>query len=444
MLNPQQLPLPMPISTRTRAPAIAPSTGAPTTGGASNRGLQRHHFLDWVRIFAFFVLILYHVGMYYVSWDWHVKSPNASSTIEPLMRLTAPWRMGLLFMISGVASSFMLGKMAAGPFVRSRSRRLLIPLLFGMLVIVPLQPYFEVVEKVNYQGSFADFMPLYLTGYHGFCRGTSCLDLPTWNHLWFVAYLWLYTLLLGLVVTVWGRSWAGVSDALARQLTGWKLMVLPALVLALARVTLSGRFPATHDVVGDWYNHVQYLSLFFFGALMARHGSFWESLARMRWTGLGLALACWAFLVVFTALPDGLVVPENRPLWWDLQRSVYGLCQWSAVVAACGFAQRHLQMDGPARRYLTQAVFPVYIVHQTLIVTMAHLLQPAGLMPAIEALVLITLTLCLSFGIFEVVRRVPLLRPLFGLPRHEAPGRTFASTPAPCHSVADLVHTAQS
>ena len=108
---------------------------------------NRLYFLDWLRIIAFFVLIFYHVGMYYVSWDWHVKSPFASSAIEPLMLMSSPWRLGLLFLISGVASSFMLGKLSAPRFMRERSWRLLVPLLFGMAVIVPPQPFFEVVEK---------------------------------------------------------------------------------------------------------------------------------------------------------------------------------------------------------------------------------------------------------------------------------------------------------
>ncbi|UUZ47935.1 acyltransferase family protein [Massilia sp. B-10] len=110
----------------------------------------RLFFLDWVRIIAFLLLILYHVGMYYVSWDWHVKSPFASDTIEPFMILSSPWRLSLLFLISGVASSFMLAKIGAGKFMRQRSVRLLVPLIFGMFVIVPPQPYFEVIEKFAY------------------------------------------------------------------------------------------------------------------------------------------------------------------------------------------------------------------------------------------------------------------------------------------------------
>ena len=95
--------------------------------------------------------------------------------------------------------------------------------------------------------------------------------------------------------------------------------------------------------------------------------------------------------------------------------AMYALLAWSAMLAACGFAARHLDHDGPARRYLNEAIFPVYILHQTLIVTMAHGMKPLRLAPGIEAVLLIVLTVTLSFGIFEVVRRVRFLRHLFGL-----------------------------
>ena len=74
----------------------------------------RRHDLDWVRIAAFGLLILYHVGMYYVSWDWHVKSPAASSAIEPLMMLSSPWRLALLFLVSGAATGLLLARRPAG------------------------------------------------------------------------------------------------------------------------------------------------------------------------------------------------------------------------------------------------------------------------------------------------------------------------------------------
>ena len=108
--------------------------------------MQRRHDLDWVRVCAFGLLVLYHVGMYYVSWDWHVKSPDAGPALEPLMLLSAPWRLSLLFLVSGVATAHLLHKGAPG-FLRQRSWRLLLPLAVGMFLIVPPQTYFEIVEK---------------------------------------------------------------------------------------------------------------------------------------------------------------------------------------------------------------------------------------------------------------------------------------------------------
>jgi glucan biosynthesis protein C len=376
---------------------------------------QRLFFLDWLRIIAFFVLILYHVGMYYVSWDWHVKSVDASSAIEPLMRLSSPWRLGLLFLISGVASSFMLSKLSASSFMRQRSFRLLLPLVFGMFVIVPPQPYLEVVEKVAYAGSYGDFMRLYLSAYPGFCRGTDCLDLPTWNHLWFVVYLWVYTLLLGTIVLAFGARFNALARRVGDALTGWKVIVLPLAVLAAIRLLLVGRFPTTHALVDDWYAHADFFSLFMIGALVAQHHGFWQEVARLRWAALGIALACWACISIYFAIPDTLLSDAQVQVLRPLQRVAYAACEWCAIVAACGFARAHLQFDSDKRRYLAQAVFPVYILHQSLIVVFAHYMKPMRFQPGVEALILVVLTLTISFGVFELVRRVGVLRPLFGL-----------------------------
>lgn len=380
-----------------------------------NSQQQRLFFLDWVRIIAFLLLILYHVGMYYVSWDWHVKSVAASTAIEPLMLLSSPWRLSLLFLISGVASSFMLAKIGAGRWMRQRSVRLLVPLVFGMFVIVPPQAYFEVVEKVAYQGSYAQFLRLYVTGYGDFCRGADCLDMPTWNHLWFVAYLWVYTLLLGTAILALGARFETLAAKVASWLTGWRLIVLPVAVLAALRVALLSHFPSTHGLTDDWYNHANYLTLFVLGAMLARSPGVWARIDALRWSALGIAFACWASLIIFFSLPEQEMLKPEVHHWRMWMRVVWVLCAWCAIVAVCGFAHRHLNRDGASRRYLTEAVFPVYILHQTLIVSIAHLIKPAGIAPASEGLVLVVLTLCISFGAFELIRRFALLRPLFGL-----------------------------
>ena len=372
---------------------------------------NRHYFLDWLRIAAFGLLILYHVGMYYVSWDWHVKSPFAGPALEPWMRLSSPWRLSLLFLVSGAAVSMMLARDAGRSFVRSRSRRLLLPLLFGMAVIVPPQAYFEVVHKFGYAGTYLDFLGLYFRGAGDFCAGTRCLILPTWNHLWFVAYLWVYCVLLWALLQWRPGSLDGAARLSARWLAGPGLVLWPLAVLAALRIALA--VPSTHALVDDWFNHAQYLAVFVLGAAWARQPSVWPRIETLRWWALVIALAGWAaMLLLSTRHATPSAAPAVGVLLWRVAQAA---TQWCAILAALGFAHRHLNAGHRLHRTLVDAVFPVYILHQTLIVLLSQALRPLGWMPAVEGPLLVLGTFVLSFAGYEAVRRVRVLRPWFGL-----------------------------
>ena len=142
--------------------------------------MQRRHDLDWVRVAAFFLLVLYHTGMYYVTWDWHVKSPHASDALEPFMVSSSPWRLSLLFLVSGTATAFLFRKRAAAGkgFLGQRSWRLLVPLVFGMLVIVTPQSYYEVVEQLpgGYHDGYLAFWGRYLHAVNAGVDLASILD----------------------------------------------------------------------------------------------------------------------------------------------------------------------------------------------------------------------------------------------------------------------------
>jgi glucan biosynthesis protein C len=386
---------------------------------SSNRRID----LDWLRILAFGVLILYHVGMYYVTWGWHVKSPFASHALEPLMMLSAPWRLSLLFFVSGCATAFLHAKSSEG-FVHSRTQRLLIPLALGVWAIVPPQSWAEVTEAVGYRDGYLHFLQLYAGGYGGFCR-EDCLRLPTWNHLWFVAYLWCYTMVAALAWwAIPQRHIDRAAAAVARCLRGPGLIVWPVAVLGAIRMALVARFPDTHALVDDWFEHVNYFSIFALGVLLARETGVWEEIRRQRWMALVLALLGYGVVMAyFSHFAD--VAP---PQWMRQgQRLFYALDQWCAIVAALGFARQWNPADSRVRRYLTEAIFPFYIVHQTAIVLLAHFMKPLGLRPLVEGPLLIAATVAICLASFELVRRVGWLRPLFGLaPAAPAPVRVPA------------------
>jgi surface polysaccharide O-acyltransferase-like enzyme len=382
-----------------------------TTSAASPA--SRLLFLDWLRIAAFAILVPYHVGMYYVTWGFHVKSPFAGPGLEPWMTMSSPWRMCVLFIVSGAVTSIMLRRDAGPGFVRQRSARLLLPLLFGMLVIVPPQSYFEVVQKYAYPGSYGEFLGLYLTGSKAFCQHGRCLALPTWNHLWFLPYLWVYTVLLWSLVAVRPRWLDSLAAGFERALRGPGLVVWPIAALALTRLTLRSRFPETHALVDDWFAHALYLPMFLAGALLARRAALWPRIASWRWPGLVTAIACWAVLV--TGLPGATGGPRRA--------FVVGSLQWGALIAAFGFAHRHLNFEHGCRRYLTDAVFPVYILHQTVIIVLSQALLPFGLRPAVEGPTLVIATFALSLLGYEAARRVGPLRPFMGLSRQRLDSR---------------------
>jgi hypothetical protein len=351
--------------------------------------------------------------MLYVSWGFHIKSAHRITALEPLMLVLNPWRLALLFLVSGVATRFMLRKCALGPLLRARSTRLLIPLIFGMLVIVPPQSYLQIVESLGYPAGFPDFyLQHYLAFGPQFCPH-PCVLLPTWNHLWFVAYLWIYTMALGAVLIVAPGIVEWIERRIAPALSGGLLLVVPSVLFAAYRLVVLPNFPSTHALFGDWYNHAQFATVFLIGFVLAHTKTFWDAIERQRWLALGLAgLFFLSFLAVFWSRDLG--VPHS--LWPRLYGgTTYGFYQWLCIVAALGFARRWLTADSAARRYLTDAIFPYYIVHQTAIIMIAHQLHGRDLPAALEAGIVIGGTIVVCVLAYEIVRRVTVLRPLFGL-----------------------------
>lgn len=388
----------------------------------------REPFIDWLRIAALGLLVLYHAGMAYTSWGWHVKSghaPQVAGLVEPWMRLTAPWRMTLLFVVSGMATALLLkrrqaaaGELAAPTgWLRQRARRLLLPLVAGMLLVVPPQAWFEVRQFHAFGGSFADFLKLYYSAYGGFCApGRGCLVLPTWNHLWFLPYLFAYTALLAWVQGRWPQALAAAARRLAaRSLASplapaaW-LLGLPVLWFALTRLTLGRLFGETHAFVDDVFVHAQFAPAFFAGVLLGlargqAAPALWPRVQALRHLALALTLLSWGLLVATTPGASWRALP------WSVMQA-------GGVVAALGYASVHLQRDGAVRRYLTGAVFPVYVFHQTITVASVAWLARGSASHAFsapaEAALLVALTLAGSFAAYEIVRRVRWLAPWFG------------------------------
>ncbi len=376
-------------------------------------GDNRRYDIDALRVIAFALLILYHVGMFYVpDWGWHVKSGYAFEWLKLPMTVLNQWRMPLLFLISGVAVHFLLRSVGPGRFAWARTNRLLVPLLFGMAVVVPPQAYFQALSNGAFEGGYLAFLVRYFSfqpwppgAFDGSHVGV------TWNHLWYLPYLLAYSLLLAALLPVL-RSCAGQALLQwGRSLRGLRLWLLPVPPLVLATWLLSARYPTTHDLLHDWHTHAQYLAMFLYGYWMGADAGLWAELRRRRWWLLGAALCTFA---TFLWLRE-VTVPEP-----SVPRAMYDVVQrlngwtWILLMLAWG----HHLLNRPFRwlPYATECVYPWYILHQTITVVAGYGLATLSLGPLLEPALVVAATVLGSVLITELlIRRVRWLRPLFGM-----------------------------
>ena len=392
-------------------------------------GNARRYDIDALRVIAFALLILYHVAMFYVpDWGWHVKSGYSFEWLKLPMTVLNQWRMPLLFVISGVAVHFLLRNSSAGGFAWSRTRRLLLPRLVGMAVVVPPQAYFQALSNEAFEGNYMEFLVRYFTFQPwppGAFDGSDPAGI-TWNHLWYLPYLLVYSLLLALLLPLI-RSRAGVAFLTRwRRLRGFRLWLLPVLPLVLATWSLSGRYPTTHDLLNDWHTHAQYLAMFLYGYWIGADEGLWAELRRRRWWLLVASVLTFAAFLWLrqTTVPE----PSFARAMYDF---VQRLNSWTWILLALAWGHHLLNRPFRWLPYATQAVYPWYILHQSIIVVAGYGLATLSLGPWLEPALVLLATVLGSVLIAEGIRRISWLRPLFGMKRQPSRGAGNDATLAP-------------
>ncbi len=391
----------------------------------ANHGLTRtgrHYGLDWLRIAAFALLIVYHIAMVFSPWPWVIHTDyNFTWLIAPMALLT-PWRLPLLFAVSGFASWHLFARSRdAGAFLRARNLRLLVPLAFGMAVLIPIEMWVRVVAAGYPHG----YLQFWTSDYWriGDYWGRS---FPSWEHLWFVVYLWAYTAVLALILWRGRRHYDVLVARFVPWLTqGWRLIWLPAGLLVIARLGLQFVVADEQGLLRDWAGHANYFPLFLFGFVLAGSPILWPTLRRL-WGG-ALALAAVsgvAMLLVETSYPGNAVPPH----WvMAVARAGQVTMGWTMTLVLIQFADRFWNRDHRWRKTAAEAVFPFYLVHQPAIVLIAWYTLPLRLSAGLQFLVLLGGTALACTLTYLIGREIGWLRPLIGLgPRAPAASRPAA------------------
>lgn len=356
----------------------------------------RHYDIDWLRFLAFGLLIFYHLGMYYVKdWGWHIKSPFPQAWLQDVMILPNQWRMSLLFFISGLALSVASNHQSNSTLFLRRTSRLLLPLLFGMFVIVAPQVYIEARSQHLIEESFIQFWLAYINPNTPLLKAhQSIIGLLTWNHLWFVPYLWVYTLLYILFRPFISKalSLPPFSERGLPPLVGVTMVLVG---MAVVWVYLRNAFPSTHALIGDWYNHGKYGLAFFIGVVFARSHHWWQCTIRYRMCWLVSALCCYLLIIADRHEYFTEWVEHNQDALWfrPFVGLILALNMWSWIFAVVGYAGKYLNAPSPFIINANRAIYPSYLLHQTLIIVCAWWLLPYSLPPLWESVVILIFTL---------------------------------------------------
>ncbi|HEX7813896.1 acyltransferase [Dyella sp.] len=400
----------------------------------------RRHDIDALRVLAFGLLILYHLGMLYVAhWDFHLKSTHAAHWLQYPMIFLNRWRMELLFLISGLAVHFLRKRTSLPRLAWKRTVRLLLPLLFGMAVVVPIQPYVEGLGTGLVQPGFGQFLLRYWTGgpwpAHAFSGWNYGV---TWNHLWYLAYLWNYTLILLLIMPLLESAPVRRVRERLEGLRGAALLVLPSLPLWLIG-QLADHYPMTHALMGDWFAHALYGTIFLYGYLLGTSSRLWDELTRLRHISLTTALASFTVYIGLDRFADTLIghapTPLDIAIGVPLIQFTQYLYMWTALMAVLGWGRAHLNRPFRWLPYTREAVFPWYILHQSIMLGLAWPVLHMGLGPIAEpTLILLGTVLGCAVG-HEIIRRIGWLRMFFGLePKERQPRPLHYASLAQEHS----------
>jgi surface polysaccharide O-acyltransferase-like enzyme len=360
---------------------------------------QRYEFLDWLRVIAIFVLIFFHTGMLFVGWGWHITNDQVIESLQRPMDLAHRLRMPLLFVIAGAGMWFALQRRSGAGFTRERTLRLLIPAIIGMFLIVPPQIYIERIAHGEWHGGYLDFFIHRVLQFQPYPAGNF-----SWHHLWFVVYLYVYALLL-LPLMLWWRKARPVLKPGA-----WILLL--ALPLGLNETLLKPIFPETHNLVHDWYIFIHYLLLTVYGFALASSPASWDWLAKFRRVALAIALTIT--IGGMSLINAGLFV-RGKPV--DLMFA--NVFTWTWIMVFLGFGRQYLSFGNRLLSWARDASYPIYILHQTVIILIGYFVIRQPWAPWTKYWVVAASTLVTCVLLYEfLVRRVGVLRFAFGMKRH--------------------------
>jgi glucan biosynthesis protein C len=342
----------------------------------------RRYDIDWLRVIAIGLLIVYHIGIGFQPWGVFIKFIQNDEPIESLwipMSMLNIWRIPLLFFVSGMGVCFAMRKRNWKQLLLERTRRIFIPFIFGLFFIVPVhiilwQKYYS--QEITYT--------------------------PGIVHLWFLGNIFIYVLLLSPLFFYLKNNEAGKFKQwlkiLYRSPAGLMAIAVP---FVLEAVIINPESYETYSLT--IHGFLIGLLAFFFGfTAIYCENEFWDTVLRWRWLFLASAIILFTGrLLLFDLKSPDYILPVESVTW---------------ILAAFGFSYRYLNRPGKTLRYLSQGAYPIYVIHMVFLYLGSYLIFPLSISAGLKLILMILFTVISCFVFYDLlIRRIKYIRLLFGL-----------------------------
>ena len=368
---------------------------------------ERQYYIDWIRILLILSVFVFHIGMVFNPWDWHVKNNTQYEELAGIMRFLHYWRMPLLFMISGVGTYFALGFRSNKQYIGERFKRLMIPFIAGVFILVPIQVYFDTnfIERMSAYENLFEFYPHMFEGIYP--KGNF-----SWHHLWFILYLFIISMVITpLLKLTRDKSFLLISNKLeqvSKKSLGLNIFFIPLLV---SELVLRPYFPnSLPDLINDWASISYFMIYFISGFILLSNKNIPINIEINKRNYLLQAIG---FTVLLFSLKGNLPSNYLGTITWEILE--IGVA-WSTGIAVIGYGKKYLNFNNRLRKVANEAIYPFYLLHQPIIVVLGYYIVQLEISSFNKFALLTTSSLILIIIIYwYFIRRFNITRILFGM-----------------------------
>ena len=343
---------------------------------------QRRYDIDWLRVIAIGLLLIYHIAIVFQPWAMFIGFIKSDDSVEGLwapMTMLNVWRIPLLFYVSGMGLFFAMKKRNWKQLLKERSTRILLPFAFGFVAIAPLHIYL-----------FQQYYHMPLSYY------------ASSGHLWFLGNIFCYVLLLLPLFFYLKQHDNGKFRKALTKLMGYAVAPLSVAVLFMFEIAIVK--PQLFELYAQtWHGFFIGFLAFFFGFLFVYSGeTFWKTVSKWKWLYLGIATVLFAIRFTGFANISNMYLTTVESNCW-----IFGIF---------GLGYNYLNRPSKLLSYLSQAAYPIYIIHMAVLFAGAFIFLPLPIHPFLKFIGVVLFTFLFCFLIYEfILRRINMLRPLFGL-----------------------------